>query len=79
MAEHHADAYAHGDMDIQAHRASFHAFMRMAKWGSLTIATGLLFFVIWFCTAAGFGAAFIAAAIVAILGTLTLREKHASH
>jgi hypothetical protein len=75
MTEHSIDAYAHGDMDIQAHQASFHAFILMAKWGSLCVATGLLFFVIWFCTAAGIGAAFIAAVVLALVGTAILREK----
>lgn len=74
MAE-QAHAYKHGEMNIQANRASFHAFMLMSKWGSLSVASSLLFLVLWFCTDAGFVAAFVAGAIVAALGYLLLREK----
>jgi hypothetical protein len=77
MAEQHAIPHTHGDMDIKAHEASFHAFILMSKWGSLTVATGVLFLVLWFCTGAGFGAALIAAIVVAVLGFLVLREKAA--
>ncbi len=79
MAEAHS--YKHGEMDIKANQASFHAFILMSKWGSLSVATGLLFFVLWFCTDAGFLAAAISAIIVAVLGYLLLREKpkSASH
>ena len=74
MAEHASD-YTRGDMDIEAHKASFHAFVLMSKWGSLTIASGLLFFTMWFCTSAGFLAALVSAVVVAVVGTLILREK----
>ena len=74
MAE-RAHTYKHGEMDIEANKASFHAFMLMSKWGSLSVASGLLFLVLWFCTDAGFIAAFISGAIVAGLGYLLLREK----
>ena len=74
MAE-QAKTYKHGDMDIQANKSSFHAFILMSKWGSLSVAAGLLFLVLWFCTDAGFIAAFIAAAVVSVLGYLLLREK----
>jgi uncharacterized membrane protein (DUF485 family) len=77
MAEQHAPHAPRGDMDIQAHQASFHAFILMSKWGSLAVAVTVLFLVLWFCTAAGFGAAFLCAAIVAVLGFLALREKPA--
>jgi hypothetical protein len=74
MAE-QAHTYKHGEMDIQANKASFHAFILMSKWGSLSVAAGVLFLVLWFCTGAGFITAFISAAIVAGLGYLLLREK----
>jgi hypothetical protein len=70
-----AHDYARGDMDIKAHQASFHAFILLSKWGSLTVGTAVLFLVLWFCTGAGFGAAAITAIIVAVLGYLFLREK----
>lgn len=78
MAEQHASPAAHGEMDIQAHQAAFHAFILMSKWGSLTVAVAVLFLVMWFCTTAGFGAAFLSAAIVATLGVTILREKPAA-
>jgi hypothetical protein len=78
MAEQHPPHAARGDMDIQAHEASFHAFILMSKWGSLSVAVAVLFLVMWFCTAAGFGSAFLCAAIVAVLGFLALREKKAA-
>ena len=74
MAE-QAHAYKHGEMNIQANRASFHAFILMSKWGSLSVAASLLFLVLWFCTSAGFLAAAIAGIIVSVLGYLVLREK----
>ena len=39
-----AHDYARGDMDIKAHQASFHAFILLSKWGSLTVGTALSFF-----------------------------------
>ena len=77
MAEHGSD-YTRGEMDIEAHKASFHAFVLMSKWGSLTIASVLLMVVLWFCTGAGFLAGVVAAAVVAILGWLVLRDKPAA-
>jgi hypothetical protein len=74
MAE-QAHEYTRGEMDIQAHKASFHAFTLMSKWGSLSVASALLFFVLWFCTKAGFGAAALSAIIVAVLGYIVLRQK----
>ncbi len=70
-----AHSYTHGEMDIKANQASFHAFILMSKWGSLSIAASLLFLVLWFCTSAGFIAAAISGIIVAVLGYLLLREK----
>ena len=75
MAEHHASPYARGAMDIQAHRAAFHAFILMSKWGSLTVAVAVLFLVLCFCTGAGAVAALVSAAVLAALGFLILREK----
>ena len=75
MADHPVTSYNRGDMDIEAHQAAFHAFILMSKWGSLAVATAVLFLVMWFCTGAGFGAAVIAAAGVAVVGFFILRDK----
>ncbi len=78
MSEHASD-FHHGDMDIHAQQASFHAFLVFTKWGCLALAAGLLFLVIWFCTSAGFLSGFIAGAIVLALGITLLRERKTDH
>jgi hypothetical protein len=70
-----ATAHERGDMDIAAHEASFHAFLLMAKWGSLAVASAVLFLTLWFCTGTGFLGAFLTGAVVAGLGILLLRDK----
>jgi hypothetical protein len=75
MAEHGAD-YHHGDMDIQEHEQTFDGFVKLTKWGSLYLAAALLLLTLWFCTPTGFIGAVIAAAVVIVLGTLVLSEKH---
>ncbi len=77
MSEHAVTA-DHGHMDISQQEASFHVFVLMAKWGSLAVATGVLLLVLWFCTSAGFFGALIPAVIVAVVGTLVLRDKGGS-
>ncbi|MEI9889954.1 MAG: aa3-type cytochrome c oxidase subunit IV [Caulobacteraceae bacterium] len=78
MAEQHVEHYSRGDMDIEAHKAAFHAFILMSKWGSLAVACGVLALVLWFCTPGGFLPGVIAPAIVAVVGFLILREKPAA-
>ena len=53
-------------MDIRAQQATYASVMRMTKWASLTLVVGLVFFVLWLCTGAGFGTALITAAVVAV-------------
>ena len=77
MAEAHVDHYTRGDMDIEAHKASFHAFILMSKWGSLAVACGVLALTLWFCTPFGFLPGVIFPAILAVLGFLLLRDKAA--
>jgi hypothetical protein len=77
MAEHGAD-YHRGEMDIQEHAQTFSGFMKLTKWGSLYLAAFLLMVTLWFCTTAGFLAGLITAAVVIVLGTLVLGEKHKS-
>ena len=74
MSEHAATA-EHGHMDIQQQEASFHVFVLLAKWGSLAVASFVLLLVLWFCTDAGFVGAVIPAVLVAVIGTLVLRDK----
>ena len=77
MAE-HASEYTHGEMDIRQNVASFHVFVLMAKWGSLAVAVGVLFFALLFCTQTGFVGSAIPALVVLVLGVLLLRDKRGS-
>ena len=67
--------YHRGDMDISEQASTVHLIMGMTKWGSLVLASFLLFVVIWFCTTAGFLAGFISGAVLLVLGIVMLREK----
>lgn len=49
-----AGDYQRGEMDIHEQSATFEAFGKMTKWGSLAIASLLLTITLWFCTSAGF-------------------------
>jgi hypothetical protein len=51
--------------------------MGLTKWGSLYISSALLFFILLFCTHAGFAGSAITAVAMAVLGTLLLRDKKA--
>jgi hypothetical protein len=75
MAEHASD-YTRGEMIVEEHERTFHGFIKLAKWGSLYIAAMLLLLTMWFCTTAGFFAGLVSAAVVVVLGTLVLSEKH---
>jgi hypothetical protein len=71
-------SYHRGDMDIVEQKATFQAFIAFAKWGSLAIAVGLVFFTLWLCTSANFFQAFAAAVVLTVVGVLFLREKKSS-
>jgi NhaP-type Na+/H+ and K+/H+ antiporter len=73
-----AGDYHRGEMDISEQAATFAAFNGMAKWGSLGIATLLLFITLLFCTPAGFIGAVIPAAVLLVVGIVFLREKPAT-
>jgi thiamine transporter ThiT len=68
-----ASEYHRGEMDIHEQVATFHLIMNITKWGSLVIASSLLFLVLWFCTGAGFLAGLISGIVVFALGSLLLR------
>jgi hypothetical protein len=74
-----ASDFHHGDMDIHAQQATFKAVMTGTKWACLVFAVGVLFFAMWFCTAAGFGAAFISAVVLAVVGVFGLRARASAH
>jgi len=70
-----ASEYHRGEMDIHEQVSTFHLVMGLTKWGSLVLASFLLFIILWFCTSAGFLGAFISGAVVAFLGVLLLRSR----
>ena len=73
-----AGEYHRGEMDIHEQSATFEAFGKMTKWGSLAVAVLLLTITLWFCTPAGFIGGVIPGIVLAVLGVVFLREKPAS-
>jgi hypothetical protein len=69
-----AHEYHPGEMDIREQVATFDAFGKMVKWGSLGIAALLLFLVLWFCVGAGFFGGLIPAVILVAAGIFFLRS-----
>jgi hypothetical protein len=67
--------YNAGDQDIDEQVATFNAFGKMIKWGSLAIAALLVMLVIWFCVPMGFFAGLFAAVVLTVVGVVFLREK----
>ena len=73
-----AGDYHRGEMDISEQAATFDLVMGMTKWGSLVLASFLLFVVLWFCTpSAGFMGGAIGGFVLLTLGIVFLREKPA--
>jgi Bacterial aa3 type cytochrome c oxidase subunit IV len=70
-----AHDYHRGEMDIHEQAATYDAFGKMTKWGSLAVAVLLLTITVWFCTSAGFLAGAIAGFVLAAAGVFFLREK----
>jgi hypothetical protein len=67
--------YHRGEMDIHEQSRTYHSFLLLSKWGSLTLMVGLLFFAMLFCTKAGFIASAASAFVLAVVGILLLRER----
>jgi hypothetical protein len=78
MADHAAE-FHHGDMDIHAQQTTFRSVMTATKWSCLTVAVGVLFFTLLFCTEAGFGTAFLTALILTVVGVFALRSRSSAH
>ena len=70
--------YQRGAMDIAEQTSTFELVMGMTKWGSLAIAVGVLFFVLWFCTHFGFMGAAFTSLVLLVAGIVFLREAPAS-
>lgn len=73
-----AGDYQRGEMEIHEQVATYDAFGKMTKWGSLAIAVLITFFTLLFCTHAGFIGSVITAVVMTVLGVVLLREKPAS-
>ena len=70
--------HTRGEMNITEQVSTFHLVMGLTKWGSLAIAAAVLWLVLWFCTAAGFLGATVAAVVLTAVGIVLLREKPAA-
>lgn len=70
-----AGDYHRGEMDIQEQAATYDAFGKMTKWGSLAISVLLLFITLLFCTPVGFIGSAIASVVLLALGVVLLKEK----
>lgn len=70
--------YQRGNMDIAEQTATFNLVMGLTKWGSLYISSTLFFFILLFCTHTGFAGSAISAVVMAVLGTLLLRDGKAA-
>lgn len=72
----HAESdYHHGEMNVAEQTATYRRFGALAKWGSLILATGLLFFALLFCTKTGFVGSLVPAVILVAAGIFFLRSK----
>lgn len=82
MAEPHAvepeTDYERGDMEIGEHRSTYRAFDGLVRYGSLGVASLLLFLTLKFCTALGFIGAAVPVVILLVAGIVFLRSKPAS-
>ena len=74
-----AGDYHRGEMDIHEQAGTYAAFLTISKWFSLALGAALLFFVLLFCTAAGFFGSIIPAVVLLALGIFFLRSKPAAH
>ncbi|WP_297513848.1 aa3-type cytochrome c oxidase subunit IV [uncultured Caulobacter sp.] len=73
-----AGDYHRGEMDIHEQASTYAAFGKMTKWGSLAVATLLLFITLLFCTPTGFVGSAIAAVVLLAVGVFALKEKPSS-
>jgi hypothetical protein len=74
-----ASEFHRGEMDVHEQVKTYEFVMSMTKWGSLTIASFLLFITLWFCTPAGFLGALATGVVAAVIGFLVLRGGGEGH
>ena len=67
--------YHQGDQAIGEQVSTYRVFGSLTKWAALAIATMMLTFTLWFCTAVGFFGGLIPGLIVLAAGIFFLRAK----
>lgn len=72
------DAYVRGSQEISEQGSTFHAFMGLAKWGSLVIAALLLLLVLWFQPGGSLLTGLIAAVVMLVAGWFLLKSGKAA-
>jgi len=78
-ADHDAEAYQHGQMSIEEQVSTWKLVQALFSWGSLVVASILLWLVLWFQPGGnGFGG-FIAAVVVFAAGFVFLKSGSKSH
>ena len=68
------DAYVRGSQEISEQSSTFHAFIKMSKWGSLWIAALLMFLVLWFQPGGSFFGGLIGGGVLAVAGFFFLKS-----
>lgn len=74
-----ASEFHRGEMDVHEQVKTYEFVMGLTKWGSLTLASVLLFLTLWFCTPTGFLGALVTGVVVAVIGFLVLRGGGEGH
>ena len=69
------DGYVRGSQPIGEQQSTFHAFIGMAKWGSLILAALVLFLTMWFQPGGSFIGGAISAFVLLVAGWFLLRSK----
>ena len=78
MADQASD-YHHGDQNIHEQQTTFRNAMIATKWSILALAALITLLTMWFCTAAGFFNALVAAVLILAVGIFALRERSSAH
>ena len=76
---HAHDAYVRGSQEIGEQQSTFHAFIGLAKWGSLWIAALLTFLTLWFQPGGSFFGGLIAAVVLLVAGWFFLKSGKKKH
>lgn len=71
--------YQKGTQPVHEQQATYSLFMSLAKWGSLQIAVGITFFVLWLQPGGSIVFGFVAALALAVIGYFALKSKPAKH